>query len=554
MNKASHTDGRTSADDEQFTRVPRKQVVLTMAGVMLGMFLASLDQTVVSTAMPRIVSDLGGLDRFTWIATAYLVASTTAVPIVGKLTDIYGRKHFFVAGIVVFLFGSILAGLSQTMDQLIAFRAVQGLGGGVIFANAFVSIADLFPPAERGKYQGLVTAVFGVSSVIGPTLGGFITDNLSWHWIFYVNLPLGIPIIFLLIRYFPNTHQGSRQRRIDYLGMILLILTVVPLLIGLSWGTTEYGWASVQLMGFLIFSLVMGILFVLIEQRVPDPIMPLSIYQNRTISLALFVIFLTGFGMFGGIIFVPLFFQGVLGSSATNSGAFLTPMMLGMVAGAAISGQTLSRLGGHYRIQGLVGTATMAAGLVLASRMTVDTSHSQAVVNIVVMGLGLGVTFPGFTIAVQNAVPHSIVGIATSTTQFYRSIGGTLGLAALGSVMTNRFEHALATTMPQELTSAVPASLLNNLAERPQTLVDPKVIADLATSFSRSVPNGMVLLDQVLAHVRTSLAAAISDIFVVSTCVVALAFIATLFLKEIPLQGNRQSERKDVAANTYHPQ
>ncbi|MAG37177.1 MAG: MFS transporter [Dehalococcoidia bacterium] len=535
--RPAETQAATPGEAEEFTPLPRRQVILTMAGVMLGMFLASLDQTVVGTAMPRIVADLGGLDRFTWIATAYLVASTTAVPIVGRLTDIYGRKYFYIAGIVVFLVGSVLAGLSQTMNQLIACRALQGLGGGVIFANAFVSIADLFPPAERGKYQGLVAAVFGISSVIGPTLGGFLTDTLSWHWIFYINLPLGIPIIALFIIYFPNMRVGTGKRQIDYLGMMLLIATVVPLLIGLSWGTTEYGWTSVQLLGFLAFSLVAGTLFIVVERRVAEPIMPLSIYRNRTVSLALLAIFLTGFGMFGGIIFIPLFFQGVLGESATNSGAFLTPMMLGMVFGAAISGQTLSRMGGHYRIQGLIGTAIMGTGIALTSRMTADTSSAQAVVNIVVMGLGLGITFPGFTIAVQNAVPHRVVGAATSATQFYRSIGGTLGLAVLGSVMTNRFGDALINALPQQVAGTVPPELLVQLQESPQALVDPNATAALAGAFSRLGPNGAALLEQVLAGVRSALAAAISDVFLVSAGVVVLAFAATLFLREVPLRG-----------------
>ncbi len=336
--------------------------------------------------------------------------------------------------------------------------------------------------------------------------------------------------------------------------MVLLIATVVPLLVGLSWGTTEYGWASVQFLGFLAFSLVAGTLFVVVERRVAEPIMPFSIYRNRTVSLALLAIFLTGFAMFGGIIFVPLFFQGVLGASATNSGAFLTPMMLGMVVGAAVSGQTLSRLGGHYRLQGLIGTAIMGAGIVLASRMTVDTGYVQAVVNIVVIGLGLGITFPGFTIAVQNAVPYRIVGVATSATQFYRSIGGTLGLAVLGSVMTNRYGAALANAMPQQVAGAVPPELLGRLQESPQMLVDPSATAALAGAFSRLGPNGAALLEQVLTGVRSALrppsalVAAISDVFLVSAGVTALAFVATLFLKEVPLRG-RGSAPDQAAAN-----
>ena len=333
--------------------LPRRQVVLTMAGVMLAIFLASLDQTIVSTAMPRIITDLGGLDRFTWVVTAYLVASTTAVPIVGKLSDIYGRKSFYIAGIAVFLTGSVLAGQSQTMNQLIAFRAVQGLGGGVMMAIALVSIADLFPPSERGKYQGIVAAVFGLSSIIGPTLGGFITDALSWHWIFYVNLPIGVPIIAVFIRWFPNVKPARSERHIDFIGMALLVLAVVPLLVGLSWGGVQYGWASSQVISAMSVSAAAAVALIFVELRVADPIMPLSIYRDRVVSVSLLVIFLTGFGMFGGIVFIPLFFQGVLGASATSSGSFLTPMMLGIVVGAASSGQALSRFGGHYRLQGL---------------------------------------------------------------------------------------------------------------------------------------------------------------------------------------------------------
>ena len=281
------------------------------------------------------------------------------VPIAGRLSDLYGRKAFFLGGICIFLIGSVLAGVSQSMNQLIAFRAVQGIGGGCIMAMSLTTIGDLFSPAERGKYQGIVAGVYGLSSVIGPTLGGFITDSLSWNWVFYVNLPVGLPVVALFIRFFPNIRPVGRIHRLDYAGMALLALIVVPLLIGLSLGGVQYEWVSPQVIGILAFAAVMILIFVAVERRARDPIMPLSIYSNRTVSVSLVAVFLTGFGMFGAIIFIPLFFQGALGASATSSGSFLTPMMLGMVVAAGLSGQTLSRLGGHYRIQGLVGIVVM---------------------------------------------------------------------------------------------------------------------------------------------------------------------------------------------------
>ena len=533
--------------EDTFVQLPKRQVVLTMAGVMLAIFLSSLDQTVVATAVPRIVADLGGFDRFTWISTAYLVAATTAVPIVGRLSDLYGRKSFFVAGIVVFLIGSILAGLSQSMNQLIAFRAIQGLGGGVMMANSFTAVGDLFPPAERGKYQGLVAAVFGLSSVLGPTLGGFITDTLSWHWIFYVNIPLGIPAVGLFLRFFPQSRTSGPRANLDYLGMVTLILAVVPLLVGLSWAGVQYDWASPQVIGALTLSAVMTAAFIVVELTAPEPIMPLDIYKNRVVSISLIAILLTGFGMFGAIIFIPLFFQGVLGSSATSSGSFLTPMILAVVVGATLSGQALSRTGGHYRTQGVFGIAIMGAGMFLISRMTADTSHARAVLNIAIMGFGMGTTFPTFTIAVQNAVSHSVLGVVTSATQFYRSIGGTLGLAILGAVMASRFASGLTTAFSPAVREAVPPELLSQLGENPQTLVNPEALTNLRETLGQTGSEGSELADQIVMGLRESLASAISDVFVISLAVVAVALAATLFLKEVPLRG-RQPRAESVPA------
>lgn len=296
-----------------------------MAGVMLAMFFASLDQTVVGTAMPRIITDLGGFAQYTWVATAYIIASTITLLIAGKLSDMYGRKWFLIGGIAVFIVGSILCGTSQTMMQLIAFRAFQGIGAGAIMGMAFITIGDLFSPAERGKYVGLLSGVFGLSSVIGPTLGGYITDNLSWNWVFFINIPFGILIMLLFIFFFPQLRPGVRKHRVDYAGIITLILTVVPLMLALSWAGVNYDWLSFPILFMFAFSLAMLLLFIIVESRAKEPILPLWIFRNRIVSVSSIVTFILGFGMFTGIIFIPLYFQGVLGTSATASGGFLTP-------------------------------------------------------------------------------------------------------------------------------------------------------------------------------------------------------------------------------------
>lgn len=514
----------------------RRQVVFTMGGVLMAVFLASLDQTIVGTAIPRIVTDLGGFDRFTWITTAYIVASITFVPIVGRLSDLYGRKAFFIGGILLFLVGSVLAGASQTMNQLIAARAVQGIGGGAMMALAFTTVADLFAPRDRGKYTGYVAAVYGFSSLIGPVLGGLITDNLSWHWIFYVNVPLGGAVILLFIRFFPNVRPARRKHRLDYPGMALLIVAVVSLLVGLSLAGVEYAWRSPEIIGALLLAAVTATAFIVVERRSPDPIMPQSIYSERIVSISLVATFLTGFAMFGTIIFIPLFFQAVLGTSATSSGSFLTPMMLSMVLAAALSGQALSRFGGHYRIQGLIGFAIFLIGLGFTSQMTPQTSFLEAVAFITVAGFGVGITFPCFSISVQNAVPAQLLGAATSATQFFRQIGGALGLAVLGSFMTARFHSGALQALPDGVAAAVPAGQLNDLVENPQALVNPEALERLRESFSGQDEQ---LLAQLLETLRSVLSSAISEVFLVVTVAVAIAFAMVIFLPESPLSDRR---------------
>jgi EmrB/QacA subfamily drug resistance transporter len=518
-------------------KLARREVILTLAGLMLAQFLASLDQTIVGTALPKIVADLSGFTKFTWVVTSYMITSTVTIPIVAKLSDMYGRKWFLVGGIIIFLVGSAICGTSQTMDQLIAYRAIQGVGAGAIMALAFTILGDLFPPAERGKYAGIMAGVFGLSSIIGPTLGGYITDSIGWHWVFYVNIPLGILIIFLIIFFFPHLKFSTRKHKIDFLGIIALALTVVPLLMALSLGgRVGYAWTSPQIVGLFEFSVLMFFVLLNIEKHVKEPLIPLWIFKDRIVSVSSLIIFLTGFGMFAGIVFVPFFFQVVLGKSATSSGSFLTPMMLGMITGSLLSGQYLSRMGGHYRTQGLVGCAIMALGIFLLSGMTGHTPESAAVVNIVIMGFGLGITMPVYTIAVQNAVPYSVMGIATSTTAFFRSIGGVLGMAVVGSVLNNRFASEFTANLSLQLKAAIPADKLSQLTIDPQSVFSSGMLGDVQKSFASLGSQGTDMFNSLLMTMKDALSSAMSAGFFICFCVIVVAFVVNFFLKEIPLR------------------
>ena len=523
-------------NSSKFVSLPRSQVIITLVCVMLAMFLAALDQTIVSTATPRIIADLGGFDKYTWITTGYMVASTTAAPIVGKLSDIYGRKWIFIGSVFVFMVGSVLCGISENMTQLIIFRIIQGIGGGTIMAVTFISIADLFPPSDRGKYIGLLAACFGLASVIGPTLGGFLTDTFSWKWIFFVNVPLAGPVVFLLARFFPDTPGESNRenRRIDYPGICLLIVGVVLLLVGLSLGGVQYEWTSFYVIGPIVTGLISLIILVIVETKTYNPILPLNLFKERMVTIGLILSLLTGFAMFGAIIFVPLYFQGVLAFSATSSGTFLTPMMLGIVFGAAISGQILSRTGGHFRIQGLVGVALMTAGVFLFSTLDSTSDYPRAVSYIILLGFGLGSTFPTFTIAVQNFSPPSAIGAATSFIQFLRTFGGLVGLSLLGSLMSHRFVANLDRAVEN---SAVPISndVLDELKTNPRVLVDPDAQMSMV---SAEMPG------DILAVLRNSLSEAIGDVFSVCVAVLLVSFFITMLLnkKGFPTHSNSGSK------------
>jgi EmrB/QacA subfamily drug resistance transporter len=514
----------------------RQQRTVTLVGALLSMFMSSLNQTVIGTAMPRIIIELGGFAHYTWVATAFLITSTITVPIVGKLSDMYGRKRFYLIGQGMFIIGSLLSGFSQTMTQLILFRGFQGIGAGMMMANTVAIVADLFPPAERGKYSGLMTGIMGISSIIGPTLGGFITDALSWHWVFWVNIPIGVSVVILVFFFFPDIKPENMKQRVDFPGVVTFILALVPAMLALSWGGVEQPWGSAPILGLLAFSLIMGILFLIIETRTEEPLIPLSLYKNKIFKISQIIIFLMGMGMFGSLIFVPLFFQGVLGASATISGSFMTPMMLGLVLGSFTSGQFLSRAGGHYRIQGMIGLGAMVVGMGLLSRMTPQTPFSGAVMNIIITGVGIGIIMPCYTIAVQNSVPYHLLGIATSLMVFARSIGGTLGLAVFGAVMNTQFRFHFLHHLPPAVKELIPPDKVAALAKNPQILVSPKAQMRLKAFFSGFGNQGVEWYDQVLQTLRQSLGFAISQVFTIALGLILIGFIANLFIKEMPLR------------------
>ena len=537
-------------------QISQRQLLTIMAGIMLGILLAALDQTVVGPAMFKIIQDLQGLEHYAWVTTAYMLTSTVSVPIVGKLGDLYGRKWFFIAGILVFLAGSALSGLSSGtepfnflgltvpglttgMAQLIGFRALQGLGGGMMFANAFTIIGDLVPPAERGRWQGMFGAVWGLSSVIGPTIGGYITDYVGWQWVFYVNIPVGALALAVLIFRFPNIHVAVQGRKaIDWLGAGALVAGITPILLVLSLSSTRgFSWTSIETLGMLGGGLLFLAAFLFIETRAKEPIIPLDLFQNRIFTLSVITVFLTGVGMFGALINIPLFIQGVQGDSATNSGNAIMPMMLALVVVSIVSGQILSRTG-KYRVLGIVGMTALTVGMFLLSTMQVDTQRWQTVGYMIIMGLGLGIAMPLYTLIVQNAFPPQRLGVVTSATTFFRSIGGTVGVAVLGTVVNNRFSSEYVARLdPQLKANPQFSGFLDNL--NPQALVSPETITVLQQQMqAANVPANMIgtIIARIQEPIAPALATATTQAFLIGAVVLMFAIVATVFIPEIALR------------------
>jgi EmrB/QacA subfamily drug resistance transporter len=517
-----------------------------LGAVMLALFLSAMDQTIVGTALPRVIADLSGLELYSWVFTSYMLCSTTFVPIIGKMGDIYGRKQFLIGGVVIFLIGSMLCGMSQSMEQLIVFRGVQGLGGGLIFANSFAMLGDLFDPIERGKYAGLMSSVFGLASIIGPLVGGFITDNFDWRWVFYVNIPLGIAALIVLATVLPASPGKRSELPVDYAGAIVLAIAIAPMLLAFSWAGTDYAWTSPQVVGLLCISAAALAAFLIIELRAPDPVVPLSLFKNRVFAVCTAAAFVSGAAMFAGSVYIPLFMQGVLGFSATNAGLVLTPMTIAMVAGSTTAGQLISRTG-KYKWMTVGGLVCATCGLLALSWMTASSSQLHGMISMSIVGLGLGLSFPTLVLATQNAVPHSMMGVTTSLNQFARSVGGTIGVAIMGSILIRRLNDELAAGLPEEVRTGAPEPLLEGLSN-PRILLDDDQLARVRDEAFTPVfgADGARLFEATIDSMQNALATAITDVFLIAAALMAVSVVIILFLPEVPFRRTEAAPLPDA--------
>lgn len=491
-----------------------RTVLVAIGALLLGMLLAALDQTIVSTALPTIVSELGGLDHLSWVVTAYLLAATAATPLWGKLGDQYGRKKLFQAAIIIFLIGSALCGVAQNMPQLIGFRALQGLGGGGLMVLSMAIVGDLVTPRERGKYQGLFGAVFGATSVLGPLLGGFFTQHLSWRWVFYINLPIGV-VALLVIAAVLHIPVRREKHTIDYLGTFLIASVATCLILVASLGGTTWDWGSAQIIGLAVLAVVLLIAFVAVERRAAEPVLPLKLFRIRTFSLVAVISFVIGFAMFGAMTYLPTFLQVVHGITPTMSGVHMLPMVLGLLLTSTASGQIVSRTG-RWKVFPLAGTALTAAGLLLLHRLTPDSSTWEMSLYFFVFGAGLGLVMQVLVLVVQNAVSYQDLGVATSGATFFRSIGASFGVAIFGTVFTNR--------LTGQLESALAGRSVPPGADAERLAADPRAIQMLPADLRPSI----------LSAYSTS----ITDVFLYAAPVVLVAFVLAWFLREDKLRGS----------------
>jgi EmrB/QacA subfamily drug resistance transporter len=522
-----------------------------MLAVMSGLFLAALDQTIVGTALPKILGEFNALKELSWVVTAYLLTSTISVPIAGKLSDLYGRRRLLMIGIVIFGIASLLCGAAQNIEQMIAFRALQGIGGGILFANAFAIIGDLFDARERGKWQGIFGAVFGLASLVGPLLGGFLTDGnvlfgltTNWRWTFLINIPVGILSFALIARFMPVI-VSHKDKIIDYLGAALLSVALACLVLATSLGGTDgWAWDSAQIIGLFIGSAITTALFVMVERRAKDPILPLRFFQNSIFTIISILFLLFGMGFFGAIIYIPTFAQQVLGFSATNSGIILLPMILGLTAGSIVVGQIVNRTG-KYKIFIVAGLFVATIGVFTLSSLGIHSGYFDLAWRMALAGIGLGMAMPIFNLAVQNALPQQDLGTATSSVQLFRSIGGTVGLAIMGGILNNLLASKLTTISSEPFVKIAETTGhgdqfskidINSI----QGILSPQAQAGITGQLqqlpAQAQQGAIDALHHLVATLQTALASSITYVFLISAIVMGVAFVISFWVKELPLR------------------
>ncbi len=525
---------------------PRAKLEI-LAAILLALFLFALDQTVVGTALPVILTELKGNDLYVWAVTIYLLTSTISGPIYGKLSDLFGRRPIFIWAVVVFLVASVLAGLSQEMWQFILFRGLQGLGGGAVFPVALAVVADLYTPAERGKYLGLFGAVFGVSSLVGPAIGGLITDLISWHWIFFVNVPLGLISLIILWRLLPPIRRPEAARNIDYLGAAVFAMAIAPFLVGLTNKSPTHDWTDPSVGGLILIGLVFGVIFVWIESRAAEPIVPLALFRIRSFTISVAAMFLAAFGFFGAVIFLPRWFQTVAGASATESGYNILPLLAGLIFSAIASGQIVARTQ-RYKVLMLGSMVLLAAGLFLLTNLRSDTERPLLWLWMALTGLGIGPSFAVFTLIVQNAVSPDRVGVATSNLTFFQQIGGTIGLTLAGTVFASRF----AEEVPPRLEAAgVPPAFAAQFAGGGSG-IDLAGTGDLGERILASVPADQQALVQplipgIVQAIYDAFSIAVATSFWVGIAAAIVAAVLVVFLPEVPMRATFEMDEAGPA-------
>jgi EmrB/QacA subfamily drug resistance transporter len=487
-------------------QLTKRQLRMTFLGLILAVLLAALDQTIVATALPTIVGDLNGLQHISWVITAYILAATIGLPIYGKLGDLYGRKYVFLLAIAVFLLGSVLSGLAQNMTQLIAFRALQGIGGGGLFIGAQAILGDVVSPRDRGRYMGLIGGAFGVASVSGPLLGGFITDYWDWRWIFYINLPIGALAVAVIMTSLHSPRPEARPVKLDYVGTVLLAVASAAIVLLTSWGGLTYPWDSPTIISLGAVALLAAALFVLVERRAAEPIMPLSLFRNRNFTLATLIGIAVGVAMFSTIAYLPTFLQMVNGVTATGSGLMMLPMTAGMLIASIGTGQLISRTG-RYKIYPIIGPVILLTGLVLLSRISDSTPYPFTALGMLMLGLGVGCLMQNLVLIVQNSVPAMVMGTATSTTNYFRQIAATFGISVFGSVFISRLTEQLPAG------TGAPVSDINALS--------PAVLRALPAPARDAI-----------AH---AFAVALPPVFLIGVPIIIVAFVLAFFIREIPL-------------------